>query len=167
MKAQVRPWYRQRWPWLIMSGPALVVVASIYTAMLAVRSDDGLVADDYYTEGLAINKDIQRDAIAAARNIRGEAAFGPAGEVSLHLTGAIGDEIQVARRFGMQHSVQRRDARCADRTRRQPNHAISIVRIVAIQLRSQDRMVQHATPVARHEHDRRVRLQFHPDPQPV
>ena len=27
------PWYRQRWPWLLMAGPAIVVVASMYTGM--------------------------------------------------------------------------------------------------------------------------------------
>lgn len=91
MTTEVRPWYRETWPWLIMSGPAVVVVAGIYTAMLAVRSDDGLVADDYYKEGLAINKAIQRDAVAAARKIKADASFGPAGDITLRLTGAIGD----------------------------------------------------------------------------
>ena len=28
------PWYRQRWPWLLMLGPMVVVVAGISTAVL-------------------------------------------------------------------------------------------------------------------------------------
>lgn len=53
-----KPWYRERWPWILMAGPAVVVVAGIYTAYLAVSSSDGLVAEDYYKQGLAVNKTI-------------------------------------------------------------------------------------------------------------
>ena len=56
-----RPWYREPWPWILMSGPAIVVVAGIATAAIAVISFDGLVADDYYKQGLGINRDIARD----------------------------------------------------------------------------------------------------------
>jgi hypothetical protein len=55
-RRQAQPWYREPWPWILMAGPAAVVVAGFYTLALAVRSDDGLVADDYYRRGLAINK---------------------------------------------------------------------------------------------------------------
>ncbi|HEX8963826.1 MAG TPA: FixH family protein [Rhodocyclaceae bacterium] len=53
-----KPWYREPWPWLLMSGPFIVVIAAIYTAYLAVSSSDGLVAADYYKQGLAANKTI-------------------------------------------------------------------------------------------------------------
>lgn len=56
-----RPWYRHRWPWILMAGPFLVVIAGIVTAILAFRSNDGLVADDYYKQGLAINQTTARD----------------------------------------------------------------------------------------------------------
>ena len=42
-----KPWYRYRWPWLLMIGPAIVVVAGAVTTALAIRTTDGLVADDY------------------------------------------------------------------------------------------------------------------------
>ena len=51
-----RPWYREPGPWLLMAGPAVVVVASMVTLWLALRSSDGLVAEDYYRRGLAINR---------------------------------------------------------------------------------------------------------------
>lgn len=57
---QARPWYREPWPWILMAGPAAVVVAGFYTLALAIKSDDGLVADDYYRRGLAINKTLGR-----------------------------------------------------------------------------------------------------------
>lgn len=55
------PWYKQRWPWILMAGPAVAVVAGIVTFWLAVKSSDGLVSDDYYKEGLAVNQQLQRD----------------------------------------------------------------------------------------------------------
>lgn len=55
------PWYRHRWPWILMAGPAIVVVAGIGTAVLAVQTDDPVVADDYYTQGLAINRELARE----------------------------------------------------------------------------------------------------------
>lgn len=57
-------WYREPWPWLLMFGPATVVVAGIITTWLAIATNDGLVADDYYKRGLAINQTLSRDALA-------------------------------------------------------------------------------------------------------
>jgi len=57
-----RPWHRERWPWLIMAGPIAVVLACIASAWLAAKSDDGLVAQDYYKQGLLINQKLRRDA---------------------------------------------------------------------------------------------------------
>lgn len=61
LQTDTQPWYKERWPWLLMAGPFIVVVAGFVTAWLAVKSSDGLVADDYYKQGLAINQQIQRD----------------------------------------------------------------------------------------------------------
>ncbi|MFM1891144.1 MAG: FixH, partial [Pseudomonadota bacterium] len=36
------PWYRQFWPWLLISLPASVVIASMVTIYIAVQTDDGL-----------------------------------------------------------------------------------------------------------------------------
>ncbi len=54
------PWYRQPWPWLLMAGPFVVVVASFITLWLAIRSNDGLVSEDYYKRGMAINQTLAR-----------------------------------------------------------------------------------------------------------
>ncbi len=66
------PWYRHRWPWLLMLGPFVVIVAAAITVWLAIRSNDGLVADDYYKQGLAINQVTSRDRRAAELGLRGE-----------------------------------------------------------------------------------------------
>ncbi len=66
------PWYREPWPWLLMLGPAMVIVAGFVTLFLAFQSNDGLVADDYYKQGLAINRAIERDLRARDMNYRAE-----------------------------------------------------------------------------------------------
>jgi len=52
------PWYKQFWPWFLVFFPALAVVAGIATIIIAVKSDDGLVEENYYKAGLAINQTI-------------------------------------------------------------------------------------------------------------
>lgn len=55
--AKHSPWYREPWPWLLMAGPAVVVVAGFVTLWLAFNSDDGLVADDHhYQERPAVHR---------------------------------------------------------------------------------------------------------------
>lgn len=71
----IKPWYREPWPWLLMAGPAAVIVAGAVTVWIAVASSDGLVAEDYYKRGLAINQTLQREALAAQRGLRAEAGF--------------------------------------------------------------------------------------------
>jgi len=67
MKAN--PWYREPWLWFILSGPAAVLVAGAITTWIAYATADGLVAEDYYREGLAINKVLAREAVARERGI--------------------------------------------------------------------------------------------------
>ena len=70
------PWYRHPWPWILMAGPFIVVVAGVVTAVLAFRSNDGLVADDYYKQGLAINQTTARDQSAVRNGFRAELMLG-------------------------------------------------------------------------------------------
>lgn len=51
-----KPWWTHGHVWLIIAGPAVVVLASIVTIVLAVRTADPLVAEDYYRRGVEINK---------------------------------------------------------------------------------------------------------------
>lgn len=86
-----RPWYRHRWPWLLMAGPFVVVVAGFATLWLAVTSDDGLVADDYYKKGLAINRTLERTQRAAALGLEAVVDVDPAGVVRVTLASGAGD----------------------------------------------------------------------------
>ncbi len=64
-----KPWYRERWPWLLMAGPAAVIVAGAATVWIALASADGLVAEDYYKQGLAINRVLAREDAAKRMGI--------------------------------------------------------------------------------------------------
>jgi hypothetical protein len=60
----VKRWYREPWPWALFAGPLVVVVASLASAWMAIKSDDGVVREDYYKQGLLINRKLERaDAI--------------------------------------------------------------------------------------------------------
>lgn len=86
---------------LLMLGlPAIVVVASFITLFLAIKTNDGVVTDDYYKQGLAINQDLARDdkakamGLSAQMNITGTA-------IELKLTGSanaalVGQPIQLS-----------------------------------------------------------------------
>lgn len=79
LNTRSKPWYREPWPWILMAGPAIVVVAGFVTAWLAVRSSDGLVEDDYYKQGLAVNQRQARDHAAAERGLSAELIAGASG----------------------------------------------------------------------------------------
>jgi len=83
--AAAPPWYRQRWPWLLMLGPAIVVVAGIATIWIAVATDDGVVADDYYKRGLAINQTLERAERARALGVRAVVDLAADGRVDVAL----------------------------------------------------------------------------------
>jgi hypothetical protein len=72
--AQTLPWYRHRWPWFLMIAPAVAVLAGVATLALALRSEDGLVADDYYKRGLAINQALERSRAAPEREVQATVA---------------------------------------------------------------------------------------------
>ncbi|MBB5187595.1 hypothetical protein HNQ57_001864 [Zhongshania antarctica] len=58
-------WYRQFWPWFLIVLPGTVVIASIITLVIAIIHSDNLVRDDYYKDGLAINRYLEQDAFAS------------------------------------------------------------------------------------------------------
>ncbi len=80
------PWYRHPWPWLLISGPAIVIVAGFVTLWIAISTSDGLVADDYYKQGLAINKRLAREESAQRLGISADVALSP-GKIRIALRG--------------------------------------------------------------------------------
>lgn len=69
----VQPWWKHGHVWLIIAGPAAVIVAGFVTLAIAIRVPDPVVADDYYRRGLEINKtlaDEQQRQLAPAMQAR-------------------------------------------------------------------------------------------------
>ena len=87
------PWYRQFWPWFLISLPAAAVVGGLVTVQVAVHSDDGLVSDDYYKEGLAIQRDAARAQMARQLGVTADLHYDAAqGAVEVELNqAAVGD----------------------------------------------------------------------------
>jgi len=73
---RAKPWYREPWPWLLMVAPLAAVAGGAVTLWLAVTTSDGLVAEDYYKQGLAINRTLSRDVVARARNLHARVVLG-------------------------------------------------------------------------------------------
>jgi hypothetical protein len=69
------PWYRQPWPWIVAAGPAMVVVAGVVTAWIAFSGADALVSDDYYKQGLAINRTLAREQRAQQLGLSAQVSF--------------------------------------------------------------------------------------------
>jgi len=100
-----KAWYREPWPWLLMAGPAIVIVAGFYTLWLAVRSDDGLVADDYYKRGLAINQTLLRAQRAEELALGARVEPGvDGGQIRVTVTGAAA--LPPVLRFRLVHPTQ-------------------------------------------------------------
>lgn len=64
MDATPKRWYREPWPWFLMAGPFVVIVAGFVTAWIAVSSSDPLVTDDYYKKGLAVSQTLAQSKLA-------------------------------------------------------------------------------------------------------
>lgn len=64
------PWYREPWPWLLMAGPFIVIIAGLATAWLAVSSSDGLVTEDYYKQGQAAGETLARSRYAEEHGLQ-------------------------------------------------------------------------------------------------
>ena len=77
---------REPWPWLLMAGPTTVLVAGAVTTWIAFASHDGVVAEDYYQQGLSINRVLAREDAARRLGISGEVEFEP-GKLKVTLTG--------------------------------------------------------------------------------
>jgi len=85
------PWYRSVWPWALMAGPAFVIVGGAYATWLAASTSDGLVADDYYKRGMAINRTLARNEYSERLGLSAVVRIDAAGDMRVSLARAGGD----------------------------------------------------------------------------
>jgi uncharacterized protein len=64
-------WYREPFVWLLIAIPLTAVIVGFVGLALAIHSDDGMVEDDYYKQGMTINRMLDRDKAAAAEGLTG------------------------------------------------------------------------------------------------
>lgn len=72
-------WWKFGHVWMVLAGPAVVVVASFVTLYLAIAHPDPVVDEDYYRKGVEINKTLGAAAetsLAPAMVVRNHAATG-------------------------------------------------------------------------------------------
>jgi len=105
----MKPWYRELWPWLLMAGPVAVLVAGALTTWIAFASADGLVAEDYYKQGMGINRRLAREQAAQQRGISAAIRIEPA-SIRLELRGAAPEAlfVQLAHATRAGHDVRLR-----------------------------------------------------------
>lgn len=97
MTRKSNPWYKERLVWLLISLPAAAVVGGIATMLIAVNSADSLVADDYYKQGMAINKTLERDELARSLGLEADVrlADGRAVIVLRSASGSLPDRLRL------------------------------------------------------------------------
>ena len=78
-----QPWWKYGYVWLVISGPAIVVVAGFYTLWLAISSPNIVLTDEYYRQAVETNKNLEspQKSFAPALKGRNHAATPPADQV--------------------------------------------------------------------------------------
>ncbi len=72
------PWWKFGHVWLVLAGPIIVVIAGFITLYLAVSRPDPVISQDYYRQGMELNKTLAGDpaSLAPAVQARNHAATG-------------------------------------------------------------------------------------------
>jgi uncharacterized protein len=68
---QSKPWYKEPWPWIFMAPIAVAMVVGFTMLGVAIKTNDGLVTDDYYRQGVLYNENKSRDDLAKTLGIQG------------------------------------------------------------------------------------------------
>jgi hypothetical protein len=100
------PWYAHRWPWLLMLGPAIVVVAGFITGYVAYTRQDAMVVDDYYKRGKTINLDLRRDRVASAQLLAVALRYDAAAHTLAGELTSFGKPVRAPFRIQLAHSTQ-------------------------------------------------------------
>ncbi|MFJ3465996.1 FixH family protein [Pseudomonas sp. NPDC090203] len=82
------PWYRHRWPWIIIGMLTCSVGLTVAMVTIAVDNPDNLVNDNYYEAGKGINRSLDRELLAQTLKLRATVTLDDlTGEADLRLTG--------------------------------------------------------------------------------
>ena len=74
---EVVRWYSVPMMWLVVGIPLASVLGGVAMIFLAINNDDGLVDDDYYKDGMEINRVLDRDRKAYELELRAQYQLRP------------------------------------------------------------------------------------------
>ncbi|MGI5309759.1 FixH family protein [Rheinheimera sp. WS51] len=69
MQQDIKPWYKQLWPWLLIAIPVFTALKAVHTVYIMQGNIPDMVVDDYYKEGQAINQQLALYREAELRNL--------------------------------------------------------------------------------------------------
>lgn len=78
---QPQPWWKFGYVWLVLAGPAIVVVASFITLYLAHSGLDPVVDQDYYRKGVELNKTLKDEPTGLEPAVQARNHIGTGGQV--------------------------------------------------------------------------------------
>lgn len=82
------PWYKQFWPWFILSPLLIVICAGFWMLYIAIVTNDGVIIDNFYKDGLGIEVRTEQDGVARKLGLQGDLHW--AGQdLELSLTGVM------------------------------------------------------------------------------
>lgn len=55
----VRPWWKEPYVWMVISGPLSAVLACAVTAVYILQGPDAVVSENAYQEGLDMSREVQ------------------------------------------------------------------------------------------------------------
>ena len=85
------PWFKQFWPWFLISIPLITICYCALMIYMAITTENSLVSDNYYKDGLAINQSLSLDQKAKDLHLNAELHFFDSARVSLKLSGNLAD----------------------------------------------------------------------------
>jgi hypothetical protein len=83
-----RPAWREPLVWLVFGIPGLTIVAGFVTWWIAAQRADSNVVEDYYKQGLAINRSLERESHARTRGLVADVSLHGTNDLRVRLSGA-------------------------------------------------------------------------------
>lgn len=84
-REDTKPWYKQFWPWFIITPPLMGIVLGVLLVSFATHDPDGFVVADYTREGRGINQRIERAEFASRLGLMADVSIeGPKVWIDLH-----------------------------------------------------------------------------------
>jgi hypothetical protein len=59
LQAAPRPWWKEPYVWMVISGPLSAVIACIITAVYILQGPDRLVPEDHFDEGRVMSREVK------------------------------------------------------------------------------------------------------------